>query len=311
MIAALAGSVPDSSAPALSVIVVTYNSATAIERTLPAIGAELRAGDELIVCDNSSSDGTPERVRELAPAAILLPQAGNLGFGAGCNAGAAAANGELLLFLNPDAVVAPGFRDAIELPLLEGRGWEAWQGLVTEGQGEGALVNSWGGVVHFTGISWAGGAGRPLAEAPTEPREIAFASGACLAVPRAVWERTGGFSEPYFLYHEDTDFGLRIWLGGGRVGIEPRARCEHDYEFHKGAHKWLYLERNRYATVIRTYPRALRLVVAPALLASEPALLLAAARGGWLPEKLRAYREAARALPVSYTHLTLPTTPYV
>jgi N-acetylglucosaminyl-diphospho-decaprenol L-rhamnosyltransferase len=277
------------------VIVVTHDSSSEIGRSLPAIAGELRDGDELIVCDNASSDGTPDLVRELVPGAAVLEWGANLGFGAACNAGAAAARGELLLFLNPDAAVEPGFRDAIELPLLEGRGWDAWQGLVTSEAG--TIVNTWGGIVHFTGISWAGGAGRPISEAPGEPREVSYASGACLAVRREAWEALAGFSEEYFLYHEDTDLGLRLWLTGSRVGIEPRARCDHDYDFDKGAHKWYFLERNRWATVIRTYPRRLLLALLPALLATELALLAVAAAGGWLPEKLRAGRDLARALP--------------
>lgn len=279
----------------LSVIVVTHDSSVQIARSIPAIAAELRTGDELIVIDNASVDGTAAQVRELAPEATVLEWGENLGFGAACNAGAVAAGSELLLFLNPDAVVVPGFRDAIELPLTEGRGWDAWQGLVTaEG---GSTVNTWGGVVHFTGVAWAGGAGRPRSEASSEPREVAFASGACLAVRRERWERLGGFPVHYFLYHEDTDLGLRVWLSGGRVGIEPRAVCDHEYEFEKGAEKWRHLERNRHATIIRTYPFRVALAAAPALVVLEPVLLLVAAAGGWLPQKLRAYAGTARALP--------------
>jgi GT2 family glycosyltransferase len=151
--------------------------------------------------------------------------------------------------------------------------------------------------VHFTGIAWAGGAGRPVVDAPREPHEVGFASGACLAVRREAWEALGGFSEDYFLYHEDTDLSLRMWLRGYGVGIEPRAICEHDYEFTKGAHKWRYIERNRWATIVRTYPTALLLLLLPALLATELALLGIAARGGWLTAKLRAIREATRWMP--------------
>ena len=279
----------------LSVVVVTYDSADAVSRSLPAIAAELRPGDELIVCDNASTDGTPGAVRELVPAAVILELGENLGFGAACNAGAAASRNELLLFLNPDAVVRPGFRDAIELPLAEGREWACWQGLVTAE--EGATVNTWGNVVHFTGIAWAGGAGRPIADAPAEPREIAFASGACLAVRRSAWQAVGGFSEEYFLYQEDTDLGLRLRLAGHRIGLEPRAVCEHEYEFTKGAHKWRYLERNRWATVVRTYPASLLALLVPALIATEVALLLVAATGGWLGAKLEANGEGLRRLP--------------
>ena len=276
-------------------MVVTHDSAAALRRSLPAIVAELRSGDELIVCDNGSADSTAAVVAELAPAATLLAGAGNPGFGAACNLGASRAGGDLLLFLNPDNVVASGFRDAIELPLTERRGWAAWQGLVTD-EG-GARINSRGGVVHFTGIAWAGGAGAPRSAAPAEPQEVAFPSGACLAIRRDAWTELGGFSEPYFLYQEDTDLGLRLHLAGRAVGIEPRAVSDHDYDFDKGPAKWRYLERNRWATIIRTYPGRLLALLTPGLLATELALLVVAAAGGWLPQKLRANVEILRALP--------------
>ena len=285
---------PGADAP-ISVVVVTFNSADAVGRSLPAIVAELREGDELIVCDNGSADETVARVGELAPAARVIEIPGNPGFGVACNAGAAAASNPLLLLLNPDAVVQPGFRDAIVLPLAESRGWDAWQGLVTSG--DGSEVNTWGGVVHFTGISWAGGADRPIAEAPAAPAEITFPSGACLLIPRAVWEALGGFSPEYFLYHEDTDLGLRLWLAGHRVGLEPRALVEHEYEFDKGKSKWFYLEANRWATILRTYPARLLVALTPALLATELALHLVALVAGWLPQKLRADAAVLRALP--------------
>ena len=283
------------SSAALSVVVVAHDSEAALRASLPPLLAELRAGDELIVCDNASADGTTAAVHELAPEAILVEPGRNAGFAAGCNLGAERATNPLLLLLNPDNVVAAGFRDAIELPLLEERGWAAWQGLVTD-EG-GAKLNSAGGVVHFTGIAWAGGAGSPREEAPSAPGEVAFASGACLAIRREVWEELGGFSPDYFLYHEDTELGLRLRLRGHRVGIEPRALSDHDYEFAKGAHKWRYLERNRWATLIRTYPGRLLAVLVPALLATELALLVVAAMGGWLPQKLGAWAETLRDLP--------------
>jgi GT2 family glycosyltransferase len=281
--------------PALSVVIVTHDSATALRRSLPAIVAELRSGDELIVCDNDSHDSTAAVVAELAPAATLHAGAENPGFGAACNLGASRARGDLLLFLNPDNVVAPGFRDAIELPLTEGRGWDAWQGLVTDD--DGARINSRGGVVHFTGIAWAGGAGAPRAAAPSEPQEVAFPSGACLAIRREAWVALGGFSEPYFLSPEDTDLGLRLHLAGRAAGIEPRAVSDHDYDFDKGAAKWRHLERNRWATILRTYPGRLLALLIPGLLATELALLVVAAAGGWLPQKLRANVEIVAALP--------------
>jgi GT2 family glycosyltransferase len=267
---------------------------------LPPLAAELREGDELIVVDNDSSDGTVAAIREMAIEATVIEAGANLGFSAGCNRGAAAASGELLLFLNPDAVPAPGFREAIERPLAEGRGWAAWQGLVTaEG---GRVVNTRGGVVHFTGIAWAGGAGEPIDRwegwTGYGPRaEPGFVSGACLAIPRGEFERAGRFPEAFFLYQEDVDLSLRLRLAGGRLGVEPAARADHDYEFAKGPAKWRLLERNRWATLVRTYPAALLVLLLPALVATELALLPISIAGGWAGQKLLAWADTLRALP--------------
>ena len=86
-------------------------------------------------------------------------------------------------------------------------------------------------------------------------------------------------------------------LRGGVLGVEPAARVDHVYEFDKGKAKWRYLERNRWATVIRTYPSALLFLLMPALLATELALVPVAIAGGWLPQKLRAWGETLIWLP--------------
>lgn len=262
---------------------------------LDALGDQLSDGDEIIVVDNASADGTAGAVRSMAPGAVVIETGANLGFAAACNRGAATATGELLCFLNPDAVPAEGWREAIAAPLAEGRGWAAWQALVTaEG---GRVVNTRGGVVHFTGIAWAGGAGEPVSSTAADVGEPGFVSGACLALGRDAFAQAGGFPEHYFLYHEDVDLSLRLRLAGGRLGVEPRARVDHDYEFVKGPAKWRYLERNRWATLIRTYPGPLLAVLAPALIATELALIVASIAGGWFGQKLRAWSDLIRWLP--------------
>ena len=99
------------------------------------------------------------------------------------------------------------------------------------------------------------------------------------------------------MYHEDVDLSLRLRLGGRPIGIEPDARVDHEYEFHKGPAKWRLLERNRWATIIRTYPGALLALLAPALLATELVLMAVSLAAGWAPQKARAYADTLRALP--------------
>jgi GT2 family glycosyltransferase len=281
--------------PALSVLIVTHNERSLVERCLPPLVDQLRHGDELIVADNGSSDGTPDAVGRLAPAATVIRMTGNGGYMPACNAAAARASGDLLITLDADAIPAPGFCDAIRRPALDERGWSGWMGLVTmEG---GRRINTSGGVSHFTGLSWAGEVGAPVEAAPSRPREVPFASGVCLTMTREAWERDPGFAPDYFLYFDDVDWCFRARLHGGRLGIEPSARVEHLYDFARRRVKWRLLERNRWATIVRTYPAELLVLVAPALLATELALLAIAARGGWLREKLQANADVVRWLP--------------
>lgn len=287
------GAEPDP-VPSLSVVIVTTNEREGIAKTVPAVVGELRERDELIVVDNQSTDGTRELVSRLAPRARVLTKL-NEGFPAACNAGAEVAKGDLLLLLNPDAVVQPGFRDAIERPVRERRGWAAWMGYLTSD--EGRTVNTSGGIVHFTGLAWAGEIGTPADRLSQQPREVGFVSGGCLAVPLATWRRLGGFPPEFFLYEEDVDLSLRLRLEGGRIGVEPTARADHAYQFSKNRRKWRWLERNRVAMVMRCYPRPLLVLIAPALIATELALLPIAAAQGWLDQKLLALGDVARALP--------------
>jgi GT2 family glycosyltransferase len=280
--------------PTLSVLIVAWNSREELSRTLPALLPELGEGDELIVVDNDSSDDTAEMVSSLAPAARLLPSGRNAGFAGACNFGAAEASGDLLVILNPDAAPLPGFGEAIRKPWLEERGWAAWQALVA--YAEGTRINSAGNPVHFTGIVWAGGHDRPIEMAPAAG-EVPALSGACLAIPRRNWAEVGGFPEHFFLYHEDVDISLRLRLAGGALGIEPSAVVDHDYEFGTSPHKWRWLERNRWAFLIRVYPASLLLLIAPALVATELALIPASIAGGWGRQKLAAYLDVLRWLP--------------
>jgi GT2 family glycosyltransferase len=251
---------------ALAVVIVAHGDAP----DLDAVRSQLEPDDELVVIDNNGPD--------------------NDGFAGGANRGAAATTAPLLFFLNPDAVPTAGCLDALR---SAPESWAAWQALVTLPGGD--VVNTSGNVAHWTGLGWAGALGEPVAAA--RDGEVGFASGAALVVRRSDWERVGGFDPAYFLYCEDLDLSLRLRLAGRGVGLVSAARVEHDYAFDKGAYKWFHLERNRWWTVLATYPAPLLALVLPALVALELPLLAIAARQGWLGPKLRAQAAVLRSLP--------------
>lgn len=279
----------------MSTIIVAHDSLPALQGSLPALVAQLSDGDELIVVDSGSRDpaGLRDLLARVAPGARLLTAPGNVGFAAGANLGVRASQGELIVLLNPDAVVESGWASAMRAAW--GSRWDGWMALVL--MDGGASINTSGGILHFTGLAWSGQVGEPVSAAPRAPGEVAFLSGACLALSRAKWQEIDGLPERFFMYCEDVDLSLRIRLEGGLVGVVPEARVVHDYEFEKGPTKWRLLERNRVATVMRTYPGLLLALILPALVATEAAIWLVALRGGWVKMKALATIDVVRMLP--------------
>jgi len=279
---------------ALAVVVVTHNSAGELAALTTSLAGQLEADDEFLIVDNASSDGTVALARTLAERAVVIDAGANTGFAAACRLGVDASRAPLVFLLNPDTLVTAGALAQLRAVAAERPDWAAWQPVVMLPDGR---INVAGGVVHYLGIGWAGQCGRDAHELAAGPYEAAFASGAALVARREIWRELDGLRDDYFLYGEDLDLGLRLWLAGRRVGVEPRARVIHDYQFDKGARKWYLLERNRWRTVLATYPLALLVLTAPALLAAELGLLVVAARGGWLGAKLRAQVATVVGLP--------------
>jgi GT2 family glycosyltransferase len=246
-----------------------------------------------VVVDSGSRDGSADAAR--AAGARVIDLGRNVGFAGGCGTAAEVTRAPLLFFLNPDAALAPDCVAQLRAAAAAHPRWGAWQALVLLPGGE--RVNSAGGLTHWLGFGWSGECDKPATSVGGGPRSVSFASGAALVVRREAWTATGGFDAEYFMYGEDLDLSLRLHLAGWDVGIVPAARVEHDYEFIKGDYKWFHLERNRWWTLLGAYPAPLLLLLLPALLGFEVALLVVAARDGWLGAKLRAQAAVVRSLP--------------
>jgi GT2 family glycosyltransferase len=270
---------------AVAVVVVTHDSAAVLATLAVSLSGQLRAGDELVIVDNDSTDGTAALARGLGAGARVIEARSNGGYAAGARLGVNATSAPLILLLNADTVLGDGALARLRAAAGEHPDWAAWQPAVMLPDGR---INTSGGVVHFLGIGWAGQCGADASELDELPHETAFVSGAALVVRREDWQALDGLRDDYFLYGEDLDFGLRLWLAGRRVGVEPRARVIHDYAFERGARKWYLLERNRWRTLLAVYPPSLLLALAPALAAAELGILVLAARDHWLSAKLRA-----------------------
>jgi N-acetylglucosaminyl-diphospho-decaprenol L-rhamnosyltransferase len=228
------------SRPRCSVIVLTYRSGD----SLPACVASLRPqvdalGGELLVVDNASPDHSVQVARDLGIEPVLADR--NLGFAAGCNLGARHASGDVLVFVNPDAVVDDGCLRAL-LDTLDGAvdiGIVGGRAHVDNGSYDPRCVL---GAPSLRGsLSFALGLDSAFrhhpvlapeqgpAQLPTDRPVITApaVSGALLAVAREVWEQLGGFDEGFFLYGEDVDLCLRAASAGWRTVAATGAGYRH------------------------------------------------------------------------------------
>ena len=240
---------------------------------------------EVILVDNGADTAAIEQVRGLAGVTVLSPGT-NLGFAGGCNLGAATTSAQVVVLFNCDAVMRPDtlrrLVDALEDPSV---------GIATASvrlAEDPDLMNSAGNPVHYLGLAWAGGHGRPATDYATGG-PVSSASGACCAIRHDFWDELGGFDHAYFAYHEDVQLSLRCWQRGKSVIYVPGAIALHHYEFHRNPTKTYLLERNRLLTVLTTYSGRSLALLAPALAAQEVAMVVVATAQGWLPAKARGY----------------------
>ena len=222
----------------VSVIVVSWNVWSWLAPCLRSIRQALgRLEGEIIVVDNASTDGTPERVREAFPEVRLLINPANRGFPAANNQGMAVARGRYFFLLNPDTVVLD---QAIE-ELVTFADAHPDVGVVGP-----QLLNPDGSVQSsrrrfptfwtalFESTWWQPWAPRSilahyyvLDRPDHEIQEVDWVTGAAMLVRREVVERVGPMDEGFFMYAEELDWCRRIRQAGWRVFYYPPAKVIH------------------------------------------------------------------------------------
>jgi GT2 family glycosyltransferase len=220
----------------ISVVVVSYRTGPTLHACLARVLAEPGVG-EVVLVDNGNDAATLETVLRRAaaePRLRVLTGHGNVGFAAGCNRGARATTGRLLLLLNPDCLIEPGSLDKLRaavgdpaqpwiatVRVLDETGAEQRGGRRNEGTPGQCLVEALrlGGVLTGLNLNRA-----PL---PGRLTAVPAISGAFMLMPRSTFDALGGLDEGYFLHVEDLDFCLRLRRAGGVAYFAPDVTCTH------------------------------------------------------------------------------------
>lgn len=250
----------------IAAIVVTYQSAETIGECL----SRLRAAQGVAairVVDNGSVDGTLDVVQRHAAAdsrVRFVANPDNPGFAVGCNQGAGGlpADGAIrwLAFVNPDCLLEPDslsrlrtHADALAGDVLLGAD------LVDEAGRRDAAARrrdpDFGAMLEglARGSSAPANLGVPVVESlPLQP--VDAVSGALMLMPRALFERIGGFDTGYRLHAEDLDLCRRARHAGARVAVANDVRVLHVrgvssrsrplfVEWHKHRGLWRYFRK--------------------------------------------------------------------
>jgi GT2 family glycosyltransferase len=210
-------------APHVSVIIVTHNSMPALADCLISLRSTSDiASTELIAVDNASSDSSTDEVVEQFPDATVIHRERNDGFATACNEGAQSAQGEFLLFLNPDVQLD---NDAVErlvsvtarhdrAGLVSGRlrfPDGSFQATCRRFPTIGNMVFSRGSAISRLFGAGSGKINRYTLPDSIEPTEVPAVAATMVMIRKALFDEVGGFDSRFFMFMEDTDLSLRLY----------------------------------------------------------------------------------------------------
>ncbi|HEX3154482.1 MAG TPA: glycosyltransferase family 2 protein, partial [Candidatus Angelobacter sp.] len=222
------------SEPRVSIIILNWNS---YQVTLDCL-LSLRKMDyrnfEIVLVDNGSVDGSPEKLLASAPEIRLIKNATNLGFAGGCNVGmrdALRRGTDYVLLLNNDTVVAPDFLSQLVR--------------VAESDEKIGAVNP--KILFFDRpdrLNYAGGEQKSWRLFPKviglrdrddgrydKMREVSFLTGCAFLIKAGVVRQIGVFEEVYFHFYDDIEWSLRVTQAGFKGVYVPKAVIWHREHF--------------------------------------------------------------------------------
>lgn len=221
--------VPSVPSPEVSIVVLAWRLGDELLDCLDALAAQRGAPPFEVVVVANGVVAAARAALDLVDGAVLVELDENVGFGGGCAAGASAATGTALVFVNDDAVAEPDWlarlaarARADDHPAAVGSLLLDTEGTVQEA---GSRVLSTAGTVQF-------GRGLSVDDARSAgllvSREVDYCSAAALWVDRVAFDAVGGFDERFApAYFEDVDLQFRLRLAGRPVVVAPDAVVRH------------------------------------------------------------------------------------
>lgn len=231
--------VAGAAAATVSVVIVTYNSASALPALLGSLPAGLNGVDrfEVVIVDNESGDGSADlaEAHPIRPKVIRMGR--NAGYAAAINAAAATVHpNSHLLILNPDLRLYPDavrpLLDHLDMPtvgVVVPLNYREDGTLDPTLRREPSMLSAWadailGGTLAAR-IGWGEVVGEPSRYDRSGP--IEWATGSALLVSAQARRTVGDWDESFFLYSEEVDYQRRVREAGFEIVYEPRSKVMH------------------------------------------------------------------------------------
>jgi hypothetical protein len=207
----------------VTVIINTYNRARRLERCLATLAEQTFRDFEVVVVNGPSVDDTPGVLARFA-GRIRVVQTPSRVLSVSRNEGIAAASGDLIAFIDDDAVAHPRWLEEMALAFQE-PGVGAAGGLVFRMNGRDIEFRN--GILDREGfVRWNQPA--PGLHWDWEEGYLNTVSGNNCMFRRSALERIQGFDERIEYYHDEADVVLRLRLAGFRTVHRPAAVVYHE-----------------------------------------------------------------------------------
>lgn len=221
----------------LAVVIVTYSPGETLERCLDTLEKATTRKTTVVLADNGSTDGAPEKSAERENVS-LLNTGGNLGYGTAANRGVATLGQEhgWIVVANPDLEFGEGSLDTLLDAATRWPRGGSFGPLIKEPSGKvypsARLTPSIGkGIGHaVVGRVWRENPWTKAykqSDTSVEEREAGWLSGSCLLMRRTAFDSVDGFDPRYFMYFEDVDLGDRLGKAGWQNVYVPTAEVVH------------------------------------------------------------------------------------
>jgi GT2 family glycosyltransferase len=215
--------------PKVAIIVLNWDGKKYLQDCLPKLIKTTYKNKEIFVVDNNSSDGSQAYVKKF-PKIHLIENKENLGWVGGNNIGiqnALRLNPDAIMLLNNDITPTRSFIEPLVAALFEKESVGIVGPILLVHNSKNRIADA-GGIIkskRFFAINR--GCNLIMTKKYEKVTKVDYIIGAAMLIKRDVFKKIGLFNKDYFIYYDDTDFGVRARDAGFESYIIPQSKLFH------------------------------------------------------------------------------------